>query len=450
MTDNAMARRETARSAALKVLTQMKSSGAWADAALNAEITRDGLSPQDAALATRLVYGVLQNRMLLDHWLSAYCSQKLDHLQPPLADILRLGAYQIVLMDKIPDSAAVNESVNLAKTFGRAKASGLVNAVLRKIVQNRDALPPVPEKDAVQYLSLTYSHPKWLVKRLLALLGREEAEAFLRADNETAPMTVQVNTLKTDPEALSRELEEAGVSVRPHAFVPGCLELGGTGNLTRLSAFREGRFLVQDPAARLVTAASGVRPGMRMIDVCAAPGGKTFSAAIAMENRGSILSCDLYENKLRRILDGATRLGISCVETAATDGRLMHPEWKESADLVLVDAPCSGLGIIRKKPEIRYKTADELFSLPMVQSAILSNAADYVKPGGTLVYSTCTILPEENEHITDAFLAEHPEFQRETFCLPEPLGQIDGQITLWPQRHQVDGFYICRMTKRRG
>jgi 16S rRNA (cytosine967-C5)-methyltransferase len=211
--------------------------------------------------------------------------------------------------------------------------------------------------------------------------------------------------------------------------------------------FQAGKFLVQDGAARLVTAAAAPRPGDRVIDVCAAPGGKSFSAAIAMGDRGSILSCDLHENKLKRIREGAQRLGLTCIETAAADGRAPHGEWTSSAELVLVDAPCSGLGIIRKKPEIRYKSANDIASLPVTQSAILENASTYVKPGGTLIYSTCTILPEENEQVTDAFLAEHPDFSRESFAFPDPVGETDGQVTLWPQRHGVDGFYICRMKR---
>lgn len=438
---------ENARSTALQVLLSMRQSGAWADAALKARIDRNQLSPQDAALAARLVYGVLQNRMLLDHWIGAYCSQKPDHLQTPLLDILRMGVYQIVFLDKIPDSAAVNEAVKLTKQSGRPRAAGLVNAVLRKIVLNQEHLPEVPADNTVKYLSITYSHPKWLVNRLVNLLGKEEAEAFLQADNSAVPTTVQVNSLKTTAEELTAELKALGVEVRPHAWLPDCLEIANTGNLTALPPFLQGKFWVQDGAARLVTAAMEPKQGSSMIDVCAAPGGKSFSAAVAMKDRGRILACDLHENKLKRIRDGAARLGLTCIETAAADGSARHPEWEASADLVLVDAPCSGLGIIRKKPEIRYKKPDDLLSLPVVQSAILDNASAYVKPGGTLVYSTCTILPEENEQVTDAFLAEHPDFSRESFSLPEPVGETDGQLTLWPQRHGVDGFYICRMKR---
>ena len=439
---------QSARATALRVLVSCRNNGAWADAALKAQISRDGLSGSDAALCSRIVYGVMQNRMLLDFYIGAYCTQKPDHLQPPLLEILRIGAYQIIYLDKIPDSAAVNTSVELAKLAKRGQASGLVNAVLRKLSQNKKALPPVPERDDVQRLSIQYSHPKWFVKRLVSLLGREEAERFLACDNQIAPITVQVNPLKTTLEALTEELQQAGISVQPHSWVPDCLELSGTGDLAALPSFREGKFLVQDPAARLVSLIAGIRPGQKVLDVCAAPGGKSLSAAFAMAGNGSIVACDLHENKLKRIQESADRLGVNIITTQAADGRVFRPEWEASFDTVLVDAPCSGLGIIRKKPDTRYKKADDLFTLPVVQAAILDNAARYVRPGGTLVYSTCTILPEENEQVTEAFLAEHADFGLEPFELPLPVGKSDGSLTLWPQRHDTDGFYICRMTRR--
>lgn len=439
----------TARSTALRVLTACRTASAWADAALNAQLARNRLPEQDAALATRIVYGIMQNQLYLDHCLSSYCTQKINHLQPPLADILRIGAYQIIYLDRIPDSAAVNESVNLAKLSGRSKASGLVNAVLRKVSQNKNQLPPVPKFPVLRRLSIQYSHPKWLVKRLLTLLGEVETEAFLQCNNHGAPVTIQTNPIKTTTEDLLSHLTTAGVTAKPHPWIPDCLELNGTGDLTKLESFRQGTFQVQDGAAKLVTLAATPMPGNTVIDVCAAPGGKSFSLAMAMGNQGKIVSCDLHPNKLKRVQEGANRLGLSCIETIAADGKVPQPGWAACADVVLVDAPCSGLGIIRKKPDIRYKKPNDLFALPVIQTAILENAATYVKPGGTLVYSTCTILPEENEQLTDAFLAEHPEYSREPFDLPKPVGKVDGQITFWPQKHDTDGFYICRMKRRK-
>ena len=436
-----------ARETALRVLISCRNNRAWVDAALNAQLTRDGLRGPEAALCSRISYGVMQNQLLLDFYLSAYCTQKLDHLQPPLQEILRLGAYQILFLEKVPDSAAVNESVKLAKLVKLGQAAGLVNAVLRKLCQNKESLPPIPDKGTATYLSIRYSHPKWLVKRLLGLLGDEEAEAFLAMDNEIAPLTIQANPLKTTASALLVELQEAGICAHPHPWVPECLEISGVGDMTSLAPFQQGEFLVQDGAASLVAGIAGMAPGQKVLDMCAAPGGKSFAAAFAMKNQGTIVACDLHENKLRRITQGARRLGISCIETLPADGRIFRQEWAQAFDTVLADVPCSGLGIIRKKPDIRYKRADDLFTLPIVQEAIMDNAARYVRPGGTLVYSTCTILPEENQQVVETFLSAHPEFAPEEFSLP--VGAVpDGQITLWPQRHQTDGFYICRLRRR--
>lgn len=437
----------SARETALRVLTSCRVNGAWADAALKAQLARSGLSGPEAAMCSRIVYGVTQNRLLLDFYIAAYCSQRPDHLQPPLPDILRIGAYQILFLDRVPDSAAVNTSVELAKTAGRGQAGGLVNAVLRKISRNKENLPPIPARDEAGYLSVRYSHPKWLVKRLLAILGREGTEAFLSANNSQPPAAAQVNSLRRSAEQLRGELEAEGIAASPHPWLPDCLLLSGTGDLERSKAFHEGGFYIQDPAARLAVLAAGVRPEFEVLDLCAAPGGKSFAAAIAMGDRGTVFACDLYENKLQRVREGAGRLQLSCIRTFAADGRIPRTEWFGRFDAVLVDAPCSGFGIIRKKPDIRYKPANSLFSLPVVQHDLLDNAAAYVRPGGVLVYSTCTVLPEENGQTVDAFLVEHGDFFREKFSLPS-LGEIPGEITLWPQCHGTDGFYICRLRRQ--
>lgn len=435
-----------ARMSALRVLSACESGGAWADAALAAELERENLTPQDAALTSRLVYGVLQTKLLLDYYLSAFCTQRLEHLQLPLPNILRLGAYQMLYLDRIPDRAAVSESVRLAKASGRGAAAGLVNAVLRRLSQRKGSLPPLPE-NTIDRTSVETSHPRWLVERVTDLLGLQGGELFCRSDNELAPITVLVNPLKTTADALYRELAGAGILVKPHEWVTNCLELNGTGNLSTLPAFYRGEFTVQDAAAQLVSHAAGIKPGMRVLDVCAAPGGKSFSAAFAMGDTGEVTGCDLHEKKLKRIHAGAERLGIQCIRTAAADGRVFRPEWENRYDTVLCDVPCSGLGIIRKKPDIRYKNPETLSDLPGIQRAILDNAARYVRPGGVLMYSTCTILPEENNSITDAFLSDHNCFSYEAFTLPGGRGCAEGFLTLWPHVHQTDGFYIAKMRK---
>ena len=280
------------------------------------------------------------------------------------------------------------------KRHGKSRAAGMVNAVLRKCAASKNALPPLPHKGAAERLTVQYSHPKWLVERLIALVGEQETEEFLRLDNEPVPTVIQTNTLKTTPDALAEELRASGVQVQAHPWLTGCFEVTGTGDMARLTAFAEGRCTVQDAAARLTAMVTGARKGDRVLDVCAAPGGKSFAMAMQMEDQGEIRSCDINPHKLKLIESGAARLGITSVRTALADGRERHAAWTGQAEVVLADVPCSGLGIIRKKPDIRWKDPAPLAQLPPIQAAILDNAAGYVRPGGVLVYSTCTVLPE--------------------------------------------------------
>ena len=435
----------TGREAALQVLTACRRLDAWSDGSLKAAVK--GLDRREAAFATRLTYNVLQNRALLDFYLGQYCTQSFDKLEPFVRDVLRLGAVQILMMDRVPDSAAVSEAVEMVKRHKRQRAAGLVNAILRKVSQNKDNLPPISAKDEGDYLALKYSHPKWLVERLLEILGREQAEEFLRLDNEAVPMTIQRNPLKCGADALVEELRNAGAEVTPHPWLSDCWEVTGTGDLEKLDVFQNGWFQVQDAAAKAAGLAAGAKPGDKVLDVCAAPGGKTFACAMSMENRGEIISCDIHEHKLALIERSAERLGITCVTTALADGRENREEWNGQFDLVVCDVPCSGLGIIRKKPDIRYKDPKALAGLPRVQRGILENACRYVKSGGMLLYATCTILPEENDVVVDDFLSQHGEFHKVPFRLAADQEETDGSLTLWPQRHGTDGFYLCKLEK---
>ena len=433
------------RDAALEALTACRRLDAWSDGSLKAACR--GLDRREAALAARLAYGVLQNRALLDFYLGQYCAQPFEKLEPFIRDVLRLGGYQILYMDRVPDSAAVDEAVKTVKRKKRQRAAGLVNAVLRRMSREKGSLPALPAEDRAAYLSLRCSHPRWLVERFLELLGGEEAEELLRANNGSVPTVIQRNPLKCTAEELRARLEESGAALSPHPWMPDCCLLSGGGELEAMPAFREGLFQVQDAAAKAAVLAAGPRPGTRMLDVCAAPGGKSFAAAMEMENRGEIVACDIHRHKLELIEKGAARLGASCVRTELADGRQERPEWLEGFDLVLCDVPCSGLGIIRKKPDIRYKDPAALAGLPAVQGAILANASRYVRPGGVLLYATCTLLPEENRGVTEVFLEERRAFQKEPFSLPGLGEAADGELTLWPQRHGTDGFYICKMRK---
>ena len=436
----------SARETAVLTLAACQRQGAWSDGYLKRAVRESGLDRRDAALAARLCYGVLQNRLLLDWRLSRVCAMKLDKLDTKVLCGLRVGAYQLLFLDKIPPSAAVNEAVELAKRHSRnPRAAGLVNGVLRALLREEE--PEIRGRDPLETLSIRYSHPRWLVEEFAGLLGMEGAEALLEADNGQPPTTAQVNPLKTTRPRLEEDLRAAGLEAEPHPWLEDCLLLRGTGDLERLDAFRRGEFYVQDAASRLAVLAAGPEPGQRVLDCCAAPGGKSFAAAILMENRGELVSCDIHPHKIKLLEAGRDRLGLSAMAPTLQNGARFREDWAERFDVVLTDVPCSGLGIIRKKPDIRYKDPGPLEGLPRVQRGILDNCARYVRPGGTLLYSTCTLLPRENGEVVDGFLNEHPEFAPEPFVLPR-LGEQPGRITFWPHIHGTDGFFAARLRRK--
>ena len=434
-----------ARETALNALIACRKSGAWSNGVLKEYIQRDRLDSRDAGLATRLCYGVLQNRQRLDFYLKQLLTGKLKDLHPVVRDILHLGLYQIYELDKIPHSAAVNESVTLAKKYNKnPRAASLVNGVLRNAVRSQSQL-----KEPVSYAD-KYSHPDELISLLKANLPKGKLESMLIANNASPETVVQVNTLRITTAKLVERLEQEQVSARPHGWMKDCLVLSGTGNLEKLPSFREGLYYVQDPAAKLsVLCAKLPKEDIRVLDCCSAPGGKSFAAAIAMEGRGQITSCDVHAHKTGLIENGAARLGLTNIRVRQQDAKVHVSEWVENMDVVIADVPCSGLGIIRKKPDIRYKNLEELKALPALQLAILENQSSYVKKGGVLLYSTCTVLKAENEEIVSAFLAKHPDFQTEPLDLPEGFPKNEtGMLTLIPGDYDTDGFFICRLRRK--
>ena len=435
-----------ARETALNVLIACRREEGWSNGVLKDYISRDRLDRRDAALATRLCYGVVQNRGLLDFYLAQLLTGKVKSLHPAVRDILHMGLYQIYLMDKIPESAAVNESVDLAKRYCKKlrSAPGLVNGVLRNAVRAKGTLrEPNSWEDK-------YSHPGELINELKAYVGKDRMEAMLRANNAMAPMVVQVNKLKTSAAELSARLEAEGIAVTAHSWMEDALVLSGTGSIEELSAFQEGLFYVQDPASKLsVLCAELPKEEIRVLDCCAAPGGKSFAAAIATGGKAKITSCDVYAHKAELIAKGAQRLGLP-IEAIRQDATAFRPEWEAAFDAVIVDAPCSGYGIIRKKPDIRYKNIAQMKELPQLQRAILENQCRYVKPGGLLMYSTCTLVRAENEGMVENFLADHPEFSLEPLPLRAPLPQNEsGCLALIPGEYDTDGFFISRLRKKK-
>jgi len=424
----------TGRQAAVTALSKYRRAGAWSEMAVDSVVRGSSLDPREAALCTRLVYGVLQNLAFLDYYIGLYSSIPVSRMEPKVLDILRVSAYQLLFMDRIPASAAVSEGVALCRSGGCGRAAGLVNAVLRRISENRGALPEIPGEGTAEYLAVRYSHPLWFVGELMEEHGYDFTRDFLAANNAETPVFIQVNTLKTTAEELAARLADRG-AVLALNDLPDSFSVSGAGRITALPEFQEGLFYVQDNAARRAVLASGAELGMKVLDACAAPGGKSFAAAIRMRNEGNIVSCDLHEKKLRRIETGAERLGIDILSVREMDARRPDPDLAGWADVVIADAPCSGLGVIRKKPEIRYKDPEALLGLPEIQFSILDSLAGCVKPGGVLLYSTCTVRRLENEAAAERFLKAHGEFK------------ADGMQTLWPHIHGTDGFFICRMIK---
>ena len=438
----------SARKTVLDVLIACRKRSAWSNGVLKEYTARDALDRRDAALAARLCYGVQQNRARLDFYLKQLLTGKLKDLHPVARDILHLGLYQIYELDKIPDSAAVNESVTLAKKYCKAQryVSGLVNGVLRNAVRTKGTLKePVALEDR-------YSHPRELIDLLEDYVGKDRLEPMLAANNAMPQTVVQVNTLRTTTGELMQKLEREGVTVAAHGWMPDCLVLSGTGNLEKLPSFQNGEFYVQDPAARLSVMCAQIPKGenIRVLDCCAAPGGKSIAAAIALEGKGQICSCDIHEHKTNLIRSGADRLGLSNITVRQHDATQAVPEWADSMDAVIADVPCSGYGIIRKKPDIRYKSISAMAELPALQAQILEQQAKYVKKGGVLLYSTCTLVRRENEDIVEAFLKEHGDFCLEPLCLPPVFPEnTTGMLALVPGEYDTDGFFIARLRRKK-
>lgn len=433
---------DNARLAALTALERCRRSGAWSSTAIDAVISKYKLDPRSAALASHIFLGVMQNVTLIDRCIDKCCTNK-GKIEPKVRDILRCAVYQIAFMDKIPANAAVNEAVEQCKKLGYSRASGFVNAVLRKISRNAYAIFELDNEGSAEYLSVRYSHPLWLAEYMIERHGYDFAESFFAENNIEPQNAIQVNTLKTTALELKAMLERDGVEVNDHSWLKDCLTVKG--NVAAMRGFNEGFFYVQDPAARAAVSAAELVSGMNVLDACAAPGGKSFASAIDMRNTGSILSCDLHEKKLGLIKSGADRLGIDIIKTKSHDAR---NAFDEEFDAVIADVPCSGYGVIRKKPDIRFKPEAERLSLPDIQSAILDNAAQTLKVGGILIYSTCTVFSEENEDVVNDFLRTHENFEAVGFTLPNGKTAENGMYTFWPHIDGTDGFFICKLRRK--
>ncbi len=431
-----------ARRLAYDILLRCENDDVYANLVLDTALRRNCLSDADRALLTSLVYGAIEKKLTLDYLVAALSDRPVDGLDTEARVLLRMGLYQLRYLDRVPDHAAVSETVALASRRFR----GFINAVLRAYTRTgADIALPDRQEAPLDYLSVRYSYPVPLCERLVGAYGLDKTERILAAWETPPALTLRVNTRRISVGDLAAKLRAAGYDVSPALHAPTALRLSG-GNPTALPGFAEGEFFVQDEASQLCTLAVGAAPDMTVLDVCACPGSKSFGVAIDMDGRGALRAFDLHENKLSLITAGASRLGLDNVTVAVRDGRELDPTLEGSADRVLCDAPCSGFGVVAKKPEIRYKDLSECERLPDIQLAILENAGRYVRSGGHLVYSTCTLLPEENAGNVARFLSRHPEYSRCDFSVGD-LSSTDGMLTLTPDEHGTDGFFIAKFAK---
>ncbi len=413
-----------------------------------------GLASRDRAFCRDLVYGAVRRRNTLDWALQRFTDAAVHRWTPGVRSALRLGAYQLLyLSERVPAYAALNESVEMAKAGGRPRAAAFVNGVLRALERGRASLPWPPGEGA-EALALRHSHPDWLVRRWLDRWGPDQCRALLEKDNETPPLVLRVNTLRRTREELLEALRAEGVEAEPSPVSPDGVRLASFPSLTELKAFQEGWFMVQDDAAQVVTDALDPQPGDTVLDLCAAPGGKSTHAAQRMQNRGQVLAWDVRPERIGPLRDNCARLGVSIVKTFSRDAREAGKKHKVRADRVLVDAPCSGLGILRRRPDLRWnkRSSDVLAALPRLQREILDGAARCVKPGGALVYAVCSVEPEENEGVLKEFLAARPEYRVESLAklARGPLADAltpEGCLRLLPHKHDTDGFFIARLRR---
>lgn len=441
--------KQDARTAALQALLQVEESEGYSNIVIDKTIRQMALPSREAALASALFYGVLEKRIAIDWALNRFCKKPVEKLDAPVREALRLAVYQILYMDKIPDSAAVNEAVKACRQTGKSSAAGFVNGVLRNLLRHRESLPWPETGD--EALSIRYGCPVHWIAFWRDAYGEEFCQKLLESLSHPPFLYAKVNPLRGSVEEFVEKAAETGMKVIPMEAVPGAVRLEHTGSVAENPLYQQGWFHVQDLSSQVCVLQGDVRPGMRVIDVCAAPGGKTFTAGEWMENRGELLAYDLYKGKVGLIRSGAERLGLTCVQAAVRNAET--PAFSpEPADVVFCDAPCSGLGILRRKPEIRYKKPESLTELPGLQEKILTQAAALVKPGGRLVYSTCTLNPAENSRVADAFLQKHPEFVPTPVTLPTGMSRAvqepEHQFTMTPFACGTDGFFVAVFTKK--
>ena len=433
-----MEKKVNIRALALDLLLEYENLEKYLNLSLSSHKT-DGLSVTERGLLTLLLYGTVESKITYDYYISALSARSIDKIDERTKNILRLGITQILKIDKIPDFAAVNESVNLAKNSGQR---GFINGVLRAVIRNKDNLPlPDKDKNFARYLSVKYSVALWIVKKYITLFGEEETEKLLIHMNNVPPTDLTVNLAKISREDFCKKLTAEGYCVSVSDFSPISVRIEGSVDVTKIPGYDEGEFFVQDRASSTAAFILGARPGELLIDVAACPGGKTFASATLMEDKGEICAFDIHESKISLIEDGAARLGFKSVKASVSDATKPKEELFGRADRVICDTVCSGLGVIAKKPDMRYKEEGDVDSLPEIQYSILAFSAKYLKRGGRLLYSTCTVTKEENDMVVDRFLNEHKNFRAVDFNVGEYKSE-NGRFMFIPHIHNTDGFFV--------
>jgi len=439
----------SARAIAYQVLLQVERSDAYLNVALDAALRAAGALPrQEAALATELSYGVARRALALDAALTAHSSRPLRKIDTAVHVALQLGAYQLLYLDRIPEHSAVDETVELVKRSGLSRAAGFVNAVLRKVAANKTI--PFPE-DRIERLCVEESHPGWLVRRWATRFGIDDAAALCRVNNTPPPVCVRVNSTRATREQLQEALAAEGVTARPTPLSPVGLLLENPGSLAALKAFREGIMQVQDEAAQLVSLVPAVRPGMTVLDACAAPGGKACHLAERLGGQGDLFAIDLHRQKIEKLQLEANRLGVSkVIHARVADASRPLPFGPGACDVILLDAPCSGLGTLRRHPELRYRRSEaDIGRLAEIQRSLWRNLLQHLKPGGSLVYAVCSMEPEEGPEQAQAIAQEGGlQFASPEGAVPwESVRSPEGGIATFPHKHQMDGFYATRLVR---
>lgn len=442
-----------ARDMALKILMEINEEGAYSNISLKRNL-KGYMGKLDENFVREIVYGVLENKLYLDYIIGSFSKTKLNKIEPIILEILRIGVYQIAMLERIPNSAAVNESAKLAKKHSNPGAVKFVNGILRNICRKKESLINIDEDNKIDYFSIKYSHPRWLVKRWISEYGVGFTERLCIENNKRPKLNIRTNSTKITREDLKAKFETKGIIVSESKYSIDGLILEKPYRITDTEEYKAGLFTIQDESSMLVSQIMNPTQGSFVIDLCSAPGGKTTHISEKMNNKGRILARDFYDHKIKLVENNSQRLGSTIIETEVFDATILDENLIESADYVLIDAPCTGLGMIRRRPEIKWNRVEkDIENITDIQKKILNNGSKYLKSGGVLVYSTCTIEKDENLNLVANFVRNNDNFE---FCGFDHLLNSnenmktakEGYIEIYPHVHDMDGFFIAKLTKK--